>query len=110
MALSKAAIDYQCVRYPEFAKLHQQVHEEVSEVSILNLLVVYQPLSDCICGKQIQRFPSCDRRHESAGSHDLLKSLVQHSKHSDRHRAQKSLFVKAELHGDKESLQIYLAE
>jgi hypothetical protein len=110
MALSKVAIDYQCVRCPEFARLHQQVREEVSEVSILNPLAVYQPLSGCICGKQIQRSPSCDRRHESAGSHDLLKSLVQNSKHSDRHRAQRSLFVKAELHGDRESSQIYLAE
>jgi hypothetical protein len=90
--------------------LHQLVREEVSEVSIPNLSAVYQLSSDCICGKRIQRSPSCDRRHENEESRDLLKSLVQNSKHIDHHRAQRLLYVKEGLRADKESLQIYLAE
>jgi hypothetical protein len=90
--------------------LHQLVREEVSEVSIPNPSAVYQLSSDCIYGKQIQRSPSCDRRHENEESRDLLKSLAQNSKRNDRHREQRSLDVKVELRGDKESLQIYLAE
>jgi hypothetical protein len=89
MALSKVAIDYQCVQCREFAMLHQLVRVAVSEVSSPNPSAAYQLSSDCIYGKQIRRSPSCDRHHESEELHDLLKLPVLNSKHIAHHRAQK---------------------
>jgi hypothetical protein len=55
----------------------------------------------------LQRSPSCDRRHENVESRDQ-SMLQQHgSRHNDHHREQRLRDVKVELHGDKESLQIY---
>jgi hypothetical protein len=110
MALDKATIDYPCDPFREFAMRHQLVREEVSEVSIPNLLVAYLPSSDCTCGKQIQRSPNCVRRHESEESRDLSKSLVLRNKHNGHHRAQILHVVKVAPRGDMEFLQIYLAE
>jgi hypothetical protein len=110
MALDKATIDYQCDPFREFAMRHQLVREEVSEVSIPNLLVAYLPSSDCTCGKQIQRSPNYVRRHESEESRDLSKSLVLRNKHNGHHRAQILHVVKVAPRGDMEFLQIYLAE
>jgi hypothetical protein len=72
MAPNMATIDYQCDQCQEFAMPHPQVRAEVSEVSIPNLLAVYLPLSDCICGKQIQRSPSCVPHHVNAELRDRL--------------------------------------
>jgi hypothetical protein len=110
MALGMEAIDYPYDLCQEFAKPHQQVRVEVSEVSIPNLLVAYLPSSDCTCGKQIQRSPNCVRRHESEESRDLSKSLVLRNKHNGHHRAQILHVVKVAPRGDMEFLQIYLAE
>jgi hypothetical protein len=107
MALSKATIDYPCDPCREFAKQHQLAREEVSEVSIPNLLVAYLPLSDCICGKQKQHFPNCVHHHESEELRDQSKSLVPRSKHIGHRLAQILLFVKVAPHDDMESLQIY---
>jgi hypothetical protein len=57
---------YLCDLCQEFAKQRQQVRAEVSEVSNLILSALYQPLSGCTCGKQIQHSPSYVLRHESA--------------------------------------------
>ena len=110
MALNMAAIDYQCDQCQEFAMPHQLVRAVVSEVSIPNLLTVYLPLSDCTCGRQRQRSPSCVPRHVNAESRDLSMSQVLSSKHIALHRVQILRDEKAALHGDKESLQIYLSE
>jgi hypothetical protein len=110
MALNKATIDYPYDPYREFAMQHQLVREEVSEVSIPNLLAAYLPLSDCTCGKQKQRSPNCVRHHESEELRDLSKLLVLRNKHNGHHRAQRWHDVKEELHDDMEFLQIYLAE
>jgi hypothetical protein len=108
MALNKATIDYPCDRFREFAMRHQLVREEVSEVSIPNLLEVYLPLSDCTCGKPKQRSPNYVLRHANEELRDLSKSQVRRNKHSAHHRAQILHVVKVELRGDMGSLQIYL--
>jgi hypothetical protein len=54
---------YLCDLCQEFARQRQQVRAEVSEVSNLIPSAVYQPLSGCTYGKQIQHFPSYGRRH-----------------------------------------------
>jgi putative hemolysin len=66
MALGMEAIDYPYDLCREFAKPHQLVHAEVSEVSIPNLLAAYLPLSDCTCGKQKQRSPNYVPRRVNA--------------------------------------------
>jgi hypothetical protein len=109
MALGKATNDYLCDRCQEFAKPHQLVRAEVSEVSIPNLLTAYLPLSDCTCGKRKQRSPNCVPHHVNVESRDLSKLQALRSKRIGRHRVQRSHDAKVELHGDKESLQIYLA-
>jgi hypothetical protein len=108
MAQGMATNDCRCDLCQEFAKLLQQVHEEVSEVSIPNLLAAYLPLSDCTCGKQRQRSPNYVRRLVNAESRDLSKLQVLRNKRNDHHRAQILHVVKVELHGDTESSQIYL--
>jgi hypothetical protein len=110
MALNKATIDYPYDPFREFAMQHQLVREEVSEVSIPNLLAAYLPLSDCTCGKQKQRSPNCVRHHASEELRDLSTSLVQRNKHNDHHRVQILHVVKVAPRGDMEFLQIYLAE
>ena len=110
MALNKATIDYPYDPFREFAMQHQLVREEVSEVSIPNLLAAYLPSSDCIYGKPKQRSPNYVLRHANAELRDLSKLLVLRSKHNAHHRAQRWRDVKEELHGDMESSQIYLAE
>jgi hypothetical protein len=60
------AIDYPYDLCREFAKPHQLVHAEVSEVSIPNLLAAYLPSSDCTCGKQKQRSPNYVPRRVNA--------------------------------------------
>jgi hypothetical protein len=109
MALGRETNEYLCGRCQEFAMLHQLVRVEVSEVSIPNLLTAYLPLSGCIYGKQKQHSPNCVHRHENVESRDLSKLPELRSKHIARHRVQRSHDAKAELHGGKESLQIYLA-
>ena len=89
---------------------HQLVREEVSEVSIPNLLAAYLPSSDCTCGKQKRRSPNCVRHLESEELRDLSKSLVPHNKHNGHHRAQILHVVKVAPRGDMEFSQIYLAE
>jgi hypothetical protein len=66
MGQGMEANEYPCDLCQEFAKQRQQVRAEVSEVSNLILSALYQPLSGCTCGKQIQHFPSYALRHESA--------------------------------------------
>jgi hypothetical protein len=110
MALDKATIDYPCDPFREFAMQHQLVREEVSEVSIPNLLAAYLPSSDCICGKPKQRSPNYVLRHVNAELRDLSKLLVLRNKHSGHHRAQILHAVKVAPRDDMEFLQIYLAE
>ena len=107
MALDKATIDYPCDPFREFAMPHQLVREEVSEVSIPNLLEVYLPLSDCTCGKQKQRSPNCVPRLDYAESHGQLMLRVLRNKHIDHHLWQKLRVWKVEQHDDKEFEQIY---
>jgi len=109
MAPNMATNDYLFGQCQEFAKPHQLVRVEVSEVSIPNLSTVYQPLSDCTCDKQRQHSPNYVHRHEIVESHDQSKLQVLCSKHIAHHRAQRWRDVKEELHGDMESSQIYLA-
>jgi hypothetical protein len=101
---------YQCDLCQEFSRQRQLVRVEVSEVSNPILSAVYQPLSDCTYGKQIQHFPSYGRRHESVESRDQSKLQVRCSKHNVRHHAQILRDVKVGQHGDKEFLQICLGE
>jgi hypothetical protein len=108
MALNKEANDYLYGLCQEFAKLHQLVRAEVSEVSIPNLSAAYLPLSDCTCDKLIRRSPSYVRRHEIVESHGQSTLQVRHSKRSDHHLGQILRAVKVARHDDKESLQIYL--
>jgi len=110
MAQGMEANAYLCDLCQEFSRQRQLVRVEVSEVSSLILSAVYQPLSDCTCGKQIQHFPSYGRRHESVESRDQSKLQVRCSKHIVHHRAQILRDAKVAQHGDKESLQICLSE
>jgi hypothetical protein len=109
MALGMEAIDYPYDLCQEFAKPHQQVRVEVSEVSIPNLLAAYLPSSDCIYGKQKPHSPNYVRHRANAELRDQSKLLVLSNRHSAHHRAQILHVVKVAPHGDMESLQIYLA-
>jgi len=109
MAQGMATNDCLCDQCQEFSMLHQLVRAEVSEVSIPNLLAAYLPLNGCTCGKRKQHSPNYVPRHVNVELHGLSKLQALRSKHTGRHRAQRSHDAKVELHGDKESLQIYLA-
>jgi hypothetical protein len=110
MAPNMATNDYLFGQCQEFAKPHQLVRVEVSEVSIPNLLVAYLLLSDCTCGKPTQHSPSYVLPHEIVELHDQSKLQVLCSKHIAHHRGQRLRDVKVAPHGGMESLQIYLSE
>jgi hypothetical protein len=107
MALGTATTCDLCDQFQGFSKLHQLAR--VGESLIANLIPsnVYQPLGDCTCGRQIQRFPNCAHRHDCAESHGQSMSQVRNSKRIDHHLGQKLRAEKVELHDDMEFEQIY---
>jgi hypothetical protein len=94
MGQGMEANEYPCDLCQEFAKQRQLVRAEVSEVSSLILSALYQPLSGCTCGKQIQHFPSYGHHLESAGSRDQSKLQVRCIKRSVHHQVHILLAVK----------------
>jgi hypothetical protein len=84
------------------------VHVGCDEAANPNPLKFYQPLHDYIYDRLRPHSPNYVRRLLILESHDQLRLLSLRSKHSGCYLWQKSPGEIVELHGDKESLQIYL--
>jgi hypothetical protein len=107
MALGTATICDLCDLFQGFSKQPQLARVEASLSATLIPSNFYQPLSDCTCGMQKQRFPSCVHRHDCAESHGQSMLQVLSNKHIDHHLWQKLRDEKVELHVDMEFEQTY---
>jgi hypothetical protein len=107
MARDTAATCDLCDQFQGFSKPRLLARVEVSVISNLIPSNVYQPLSDCTCGKLKQRSPNCVPRLDCEESHGQSMLQVLRNKHNVRRLLQKLHDEKVELHDDKEFEQIY---
>ena len=76
--------------------LHRQVHAEVRAIAIRSLSGVDQLLRDCTYGRPTPHFPTYVLHRGSVALRDLSMLQGPCSKHTARHRVQKSPDAKAE--------------
>jgi hypothetical protein len=87
---------------------HLLVHEVCDEGANLDPLKFYQLLHDYIYDRLRPHSPNYVRHPLILESHDQLRLQLHRSKHSGCYLWQKLPGEIVALHGDKESLQIYL--